>query len=261
MSRRFGAVSGNTNSGAAIGLWGGIIGLSVAAGPVVGGAVVSGLDWHWMFWLNVPIGLALAPLATRQLGESHGPRPQLDLPGLALAGGGALGITWGLVRANTIGWDSGEVTGALLAGAALTAAFLAWEQHPANPMVSPALFRSRTFRAAKAVSFFMYAGLFGVLFLMSQLLQTGLGYSPLQAGIRLLPWTLPPMFIAPLAGTLADRYGNRLFMMLGLGCQAAGYAWVAGVVNADVGYLQLGPAFALPASARRCASPPSPTRS
>jgi EmrB/QacA subfamily drug resistance transporter len=231
--------------GAAIGMWGGIVGLAVAAGPVVGGAVVSGIDWHWIFWLNVPIGLALTPTAASRLTESYGPRPQLDLRGLALASGGALGITWGLVRANAVGWISGEVISALAAGAILVAAFIAWERRAQHPMVPPALFRSRTFAAANGVSFFMYAGLFGALFLMSQLLQTALGYSPVEAGIRLLPWTLPPMIIAPVAGALADRYGNRPFMVLGLALQAAGYAWVASVATTGVDYLTLGLAFTI----------------
>jgi EmrB/QacA subfamily drug resistance transporter len=228
---------------AAIGLWGGIAGLAVAAGPLVGGAVVSGIDWHWIFWLNVPIGLALMPTAARRLTESYGPRPQLDLPGLVVAAGGALGLTWGLVRANTVGWTSSEVLSALLAGVVLIAAFIAWERRAEHPMVPPALFRSRGFSAANGVSFFMYAGLFGALFLMSQLLQTALGNSPLEAGLRLLPWTFPPMIVAPIAGTLAERYGNRPFMVLGLALQAAGLAWVASIVSGGVDYLELGAAF------------------
>jgi EmrB/QacA subfamily drug resistance transporter len=231
--------------GAAIGMWGGIVGLAVAAGPVVGGAVVSGIDWHWIFWVNVPIGLALIPAASRRLHESHGPQPHLDLRGLMLASGGALGITWALVRAASAGWTSGEVVGTLAAGAALIAAFVAWEHRAENPMIPPTLFKARGFTAANGVSFFMYAGLFGALFLMSQLLQTGLGFSPLQAGLRLLPWTVPPMIIAPLAGTLADRYGNRPFMVLGLVLQAAGYAWVASIAHAGMGYAELGVAFTI----------------
>jgi EmrB/QacA subfamily drug resistance transporter len=231
--------------GAAIGLWGGIAGLAVAAGPVVGGAVVTGINWHWIFWLNVPIGLALIPIAASRLTESYGPRPQLDLRGLALAASGALGLTWGLVRANTIGWTSSEVLSALLAGLMFVAAFIAWERRAEHPMVPPALFRSRRFAAANGVSFFLYAGLFGALFLMSQLLQTALGYSPLQAGIRLLPWTFPPMIIAPIAGALADRYGNRPFMVAGLALQAAGLAWVASIATPGVDYLQLGVAFTI----------------
>jgi MFS family permease len=205
--------------------------------------VVSGIDWHWIFWLNVPIGLALIPTAVSRLTESHGPRPQLDIRGLALAAAGALGLTWGLVRATAVGWTSGEVLSALVAGSILVVAFVAWERRAEHPMVPPALFHSRDFTAANGVSFFMYAGLFGALFMMSQLLQTGLGYSPLQAGLRLLPWTLPPMIVAPIAGTLADRYGNRPFMILGLALQAVGYAWVASIATAGVDYLQLGAAF------------------
>jgi EmrB/QacA subfamily drug resistance transporter len=229
--------------GAAIGLWGGIAGLAVAAGPVVGGAVVSGIDWHWIFWANVPIGIALIPAARTKLSESFGPQPHLDLRGLALALIGALCITWGLVRADVAGWSSVEVVATLTAGLILIAAFISWQRRAEHPMVAPALFRARGFAAANGVSFFMYAGLFGALFLMSQLLQTGLGYSPFEAGLRLLPWTVPPMIIAPLAGALADRYGNRPFMILGLGLQAAGYAWIASMVATQMGYLELGFAF------------------
>jgi EmrB/QacA subfamily drug resistance transporter len=231
--------------GVAIGMWGGIAGLAVAAGPLVGGAVVSGMDWHWIFWLNVPIGLALIPAALARLSESHGPRPQLDLPGLALALTGTLGLTWGLVRANTLGWTSPEVLATMITGAILGASFVAWERRTANPMVSPELFRNRSFTAANGVSFFMYAGLFGALFLMSQLLQTALGNSPLQAGLRLLPWSFPPMIIAPIAGALASRFGNRPFMVLGLGLQAAGLAWVAAIAAPGVDYLELGVAFTI----------------
>jgi EmrB/QacA subfamily drug resistance transporter len=229
--------------GAAIGLWGGIAGLAVAAGPVVGGGVIDGINWHWIFWLNVPIGLTLIPLALGRLSESFGPRPQLDLVGLLLAGGGVLGLTWGLVRANSVGWASGEVTAAFVAGAALVASFLVWELRARSPMLPLALFRRRGFTTANAVSFFMYAGLFGALFLMAQFLQTALGYSPLQAGIRLLPWTATPMVIAPLAGGLADRYGNRPFMVLGLTMQAIGLGWVALIAKPHIGYLQLGVAL------------------
>jgi len=163
--------------GAAIGLWGGITGLAVALGPVVGGAIVGGISWHWIFWLNVPIGLALVPLSIARLRESYGPRPQLDIGGLVLAGLGFFAITWGLIRANDVGWGSAETAVSLVAGAALVGAFLWWEGHTAAPMLSATLFRSRGFNAANGVSFFMYASLFGVLFLMMQFLQTALGYS------------------------------------------------------------------------------------
>jgi EmrB/QacA subfamily drug resistance transporter len=231
--------------GAAIGLWGGITGLGVALGPVVGGAIVNGISWHWIFWLNVPVGLALVPLAATRLSESFGPRPQLDVTGLVLAGVGALGVTWGLVRASAVGWGSAEVLGTMVVGAALIGVFLNWERRTESPMIRLDLFRERTFASANAVSFLMYAGLFGALFLMSQFFQTCLGYSPLEAGFRLLPWAAPPMVIAPLAGVLADRFGNRPFMALGLTLQAAGLAWVAAVAEPGVSYGQLGVALTI----------------
>jgi EmrB/QacA subfamily drug resistance transporter len=231
--------------GAAIGLWGGITGLGVAIGPVVGGAVVNGISWHWIFWLNVPVGIVLIPLAATRLTESFGPRPQLDIPGLLLAGAGAFGVTWGLIRANVAGWGSVEVLGSLAAGAALATAFLTWERRSESPMIPVGLFRNRTFASANAVSLFMYAGLFGALFLMSQFFQSCLGYSPIEAGIRLLPWSMPPMFIAPIAGVLADRYGNRPFMALGLALQAAGLAWVALIASPHVSYLEVGAALTI----------------
>jgi EmrB/QacA subfamily drug resistance transporter len=229
--------------GAAIGLWGGITGLAVAGGPVVGGAIIDGIDWHWIFWLNVPVGLALIPLATSRLTESFGPRQRLDVLGLVLVGAGLLGMTWGLVRASGIGWGSAEVVATLLAGAVLVAVFLAWERRARNPMLRLALFRRRGFASANGVSFFMYAALFGALFLMTQFLQTALGNSPLEAGIRILPWTAAPLLVAPIAGGLADRYGNRPFMVAGLALQAIGLGWVAASAEPGMGYAELAAAL------------------
>ncbi|ADP82455.1 DHA2 family efflux MFS transporter permease subunit [Pseudofrankia inefficax] len=231
--------------GAAIGLWGGITGLAVALGPVVGGAIVGGISWHWIFWLNVPVGLALVPLSIARLRESFGPRSQLDIVGLLLAAAGFFGITWGLIRTNRVGWASGQTIGALAAGIVLVGAFLVWERRTATPMLSVQLFRSRAFNAANGVSFFMYASLFGVLFLMMQFLQTGLGYSPLAAGLRTLPWTGAPMVVAPLAGALADRFGNRPFLIAGLALQAVGLGWIAAIAEPGMSYRWLAVALAV----------------
>jgi EmrB/QacA subfamily drug resistance transporter len=231
--------------GGAIGLWGAIAGLAVAGGPVVGGAIVEGISWHWIFWLNVPVGIVLIPLALARLRESHGPRGQLDVPGVALAAAGVLGITWGLVRANAVGWGSVEVLASLIAGAALIGGFLAWERRAPSPILALALFRNPGFTGANIVSFLMYGSLIGALFLMTQLLQFALGDSPLDAGLRLLPWTGAPMVVAPLAGALADRYGNRPFMVAGLALQAVGLAWIASAAAPGMGYTQLGIALAI----------------
>ena len=225
--------------GMAIGLWGGISGLAVAAGPVIGGAVIDGISWHWIFWLNVPIGIAIIPMAAKKLTESFGLRAAVDVRGLLLAAGGLFGITWGLVRSNAAGWTNAEILIALVGGGALLVAFYAWERRTNNPMLSPELFRRRGFLAANGVSFFMYAALFGALFLMTQFLETALGYTPFQAGLRILPWTAAPMFVAPIAGSLADRYGNRLFMGIGLSLQAIGFSWVALIAKPGVSYVEL----------------------
>jgi EmrB/QacA subfamily drug resistance transporter len=229
----------------AIGIWGAIGGLSAASGPVLGGAVTQAINWHWIFWINVPVGLALIPLSAARLNESFGPRGErgaqrsVDFGGLSLAGAGLLGLTWALVRANTVGWASGEAIGTLLAGLALLAGFCWWEQRTPEPMLSLALFRRVEFSTASAVNFFMYGAVFGALFLMTQFLQSAQHQSPLQAGIRLLPWSAAAMFVAPIAGKLADRYGNRPFMTAGMLLLGAGLAWVAVVARPDVDYGEL----------------------
>jgi EmrB/QacA subfamily drug resistance transporter len=222
--------------GAAIGIFSAITGLSVASGPLVGGAVVEGLAWEWIFWLNVPIGLVAIPLVLTQMKESFGPRTALDIRGLALVTGGALGIVWGLVRGNSAGWDSVEVVGSLLAGALLVAAFVRWELRAGEPMLPMGFFRSRAFSAGNAAIFFTFASLFGAVFFLPQMLQTALGYGPLGTGLRLLPWTATFMTVAPIAGALTDRIGERPLMVGGLSLQAVGMAWLALIAEPGVAY-------------------------
>jgi EmrB/QacA subfamily drug resistance transporter len=224
--------------GAALGAWSGIAGFAVAMGPLVGGAVVEGISWHWVFWLNVPVGLLLLPLAT-QLRESYGPDKALDVPGVVLGGLGLLGIVWGLVNGNSDGWTSTQIVGALAAGAVLLAAFVAWELRAAEPMLPMRFFRDRAFSAANGASLFMYFGMFGSIFLLTQFFQTAQGYSPLEAGLRVLPWTAMPMVVAPIAGALSDRIGGGRIMATGLFLQAAGLAWIAAVTTGDVAYTSL----------------------
>jgi EmrB/QacA subfamily drug resistance transporter len=225
--------------GAAIGIFSAITGLSVAAGPLVGGAVVEGLDWEWIFWLNVPIGLSAIPLVLTRMQESRGPDTSLDIRGLALVTTGALGIVWGLVRGNAAGWGSAEVIATLLAGAALVGAFVAWELRAREPMLPMELFRSRAFAASNIAMFFTFASLFSAVFFYAQFLQTGLGYGPLDAGLRLLPWTATFITVAPVTGALADRIGERPLMVLGLSLQAAGMAWLALIAAPDIAYSRM----------------------
>jgi EmrB/QacA subfamily drug resistance transporter len=231
--------------GLALGAWGGISGLAVAMGPLVGGAVVEGISWQWIFWLNVPIGLALIPLAALRLRESRGPNDALDLPGVALASVGLFGIVWGLVRGNGVGWGSLEITTALLAGTIVLALFVVWELRTPEPMLPLRFFRNRTFTAANVASFLMFFGMFGSIFLLAQFFQTVQGYSPLQAGLRVLPWTAMPIFVAPIAGALSDRIGGRPLMATGLALQATGLAWIAFVSTPTVAYAELVTPFVL----------------
>jgi EmrB/QacA subfamily drug resistance transporter len=225
--------------GLAIGAWSGISGLGVALGPLVGGAVVAGISWHWIFWINVPIGLALLPLAARHLAESHGPARALDLPGVGLASAGMLGIVYGIVRGAELGWTSTTVLGSLIAGAVLVAAFLVWEARAPQPMLPLRFFRSRGFAAVNGVSLAMYFGVFGSIFLLAQFFQVVQHLSPLEAGIRTLPWTGMPMIVAPLAGLLSDRIGSRPLMTAGLALQSIAIGWLASVSSPTTPYAEL----------------------
>jgi EmrB/QacA subfamily drug resistance transporter len=231
--------------GLALGAWGGIGGLAVAFGPLFGGAVVSGISWHWIFWLNVPIGLVLAPLAMSRLSETRGPSSRLDLPGLLLASAGLFGIVWGLVRGNGVGWGSPEIVGSLVGGALVTALFVLWELRAAAPMLPMRFFRNRTFALTNVASLFMFFGMFGSIFLLSQFFQTVQGYSPLGSGLRILPWTAMPIFIAPVAGALSDRVGGHRLMGVGLSLQAIGLAWIASVSTPTTAYSELVAPFVL----------------
>src|SRR5882724_2748806 len=231
--------------GAFIGAWSGIAGLAVALGPVVGGAVVSGISWHWIFWLNVPIGIVLIPLALRRLDESQGPAAKLDLTGVALASAGLTGIVWGLVRGNGQGWGSAEIVTALVAGAIVFALFILWELRVKEPMLPMRFFRNRTFALANVASLFMFFGMFGSIFFIAQFFQTVQGLSPFQSGLRILPWTAMPMLVAPIAGAVSDRIGGQRLMGAGLALQAIGLAWIAAVSTPTTPYVDLVGPFTL----------------
>jgi EmrB/QacA subfamily drug resistance transporter len=225
--------------GTAIGLFSAVTGLAVASGPLVGGAVVNGLDWTWIFWLNVPIGLLAAPLVLARVKESFGPNTALDFPGLGLVTAGALGIVWGLVRGNSAGWGSLEVVATLAAGVLLVVAFIAWERRASEPMIPMSFFRSRAFSAGNAAIFFVFASLFAEVYFFSQLLQIGMGFDVLDAGLRLMPWTATFLVVGPIAGALADRIGERPLMVGGLLIQAAGTIWIALIASPDLAYSEL----------------------
>jgi EmrB/QacA subfamily drug resistance transporter len=225
--------------GTAIGLFSAVTGIAVASGPIVGGAVVNGLDWTWIFWINVPIGLIAAPLVLARMRESFGPNTSLDLAGLGLVSTGALGIVWGLVRGNSAGWGSVEVVAALVAGALLVGAFVAWEMRTPEPMIPMSFFRSRAFSAGNLAIFCVFGSLFAEVYFFSQFLQNGLGYDVLGAGLRLMPWTGTFLVVGPVAGALTDRIGERPLMVTGLLIQATATLWIALIAGPDLAYWQL----------------------
>jgi EmrB/QacA subfamily drug resistance transporter len=222
--------------GLALGVWSAISGIGVAAGPLVGGALTQAASWHLIFWVNVPIGIVLVPLAGALLAESRGAATRLDLPGLSLVSSGLFGLVFGLVRSQSLGWGSTEVVISLTAGALLLVAFIGQELRSAEPMLPMGFFRNRGFAVTNAISLAMYFGMFGSIFFLSQFLQNVMHNTPLQAGVKLLVWTGAVMVVAPVAGFASERYGSRVFMIAGLGLQAIALGWMAATASVEVTY-------------------------
>ncbi|MET8295531.1 MFS transporter [Streptomyces sp. NPDC005180] len=231
--------------GMALGIYGAVTGLAVASGPLIGGSLTEHISWQWIFWLNVPIGLVLIPLARLRLAESTAPGARLDVPGTLLISGGLFGIVYGLVNANAHGWTSAPVLTGLLAGSALVGGFIRHGFRNANPILPMRLFRNRGFFGINLAGLLMYLGMFGSIFLLSQFLQGVAGYSPTEAGLRMLPWTGMGMIVAPLAGILSDRIGGRPVVVAGLALQALGLGWFALVLSPGVSYAAQLPALVL----------------
>lgn len=225
--------------GRVLGLFSGITGLALIAGPVVGGAIAGGLAWQWIFWINLPIGCVVILLLFRRCPESFGPAAALDMPGLLLVTVTALAIVWALVRGNHIGWASGEVGAALGVGLIFTIAFIGWESRAPAPMVPMRLFRDRTFCSGIGASLLFYAAMYSVVFFLPQFLQTAQSFGPLDAGLRLLPWTATLFVFAPIGGRLVNRLGERLLVAGGSLLQAIGFAWVALIATPDLAFVHL----------------------
>ena len=233
------AAFGKEERARALGIFSGVTGFALIIGPAIGGFITENFGWRWIFWINLPIGAIAIALSLTRLRESFGPKVALDVPGLVIVAAAALALVWGLLRGNLAGWASAEVMTALGGGALLAVAFVAWELRAPAPMVPMRLFRSRAFSSGIAASLSFYAAMYGVLFLLPQFLQTSLGYGPLGAGLRLLPWTATLFVTAPLAGTAVNRLGERRLVVLGLLMQTVGLAWIAMIVVPSVAYSSL----------------------
>ncbi|MEV6433533.1 MFS transporter [Streptomyces anulatus] len=229
--------------GAALGVFGAVTGVAVASGPLIGGALTEHISWQWIFWLNVPIGLVLLPLARLRLTESYAPKAPLDIRGTVLVSAGLFGIVYALVNTASHGWTDPVVLTGLTAGTALLALFVRHGIRAENPMLPMRLFRSRAFLGINAASLLMFLGMFGSIFLLSQFLQNGLGHSPTEAGLRMLPWTGMPILVAPFAGYLSDRFGGRPVVVTGLALQAVGLSLFALIIEPGVSYTAQLPAL------------------
>ena len=247
------------NRGAIVGIWGGIGGLAVAAGPLVGGALTQGISWHWIFWVNAPIGLVAILLSLVRLPESKGPATRLDLIATALVAVGATAIVWGLIRTGDEGWTSSTALATIGVGLLLITGFVAWELRVAEPMLPMHLFRNVTFSAGNVTAFLMAGTISSAAFLVTQYMQFVLGYSPFDTGLRVLPWTATPLFIAPVAGLLSDRIGRRPVLTTGMLLQGVGLAWFASLATSGVEYGHLVPPLILAGVGISLALPIAPT--
>jgi EmrB/QacA subfamily drug resistance transporter len=223
----------------ALGIFSAVTGLATIAGPVAGGAIAEGFAWQWIFWINLPVGVIVIPLIRCHIRESAGTGSGLDITGLVLVTAAAMGVVWGLMRANSAGWLSLEVVSALVAGIVLALAFVRAELRAREPMVPMRLFRSPAFSSAIVASFLFYASMYGTLFFLPQFLQVAQGYGPFGAGLRLLPWTATLFVFAPLGGNLVNRFGERPLVMTGLALQAVGLVWVALTAAPGLPYVNL----------------------
>jgi len=230
---------------AAIGIWGGVSGLGVALGPVIGGAVVEGVSWQAIFWLNVPVALVAFPLMLVAIPESRGIWQKLDLRGTVLLGGAVFLGIWGIVHGNDDGWTSPVVLGSLVLAVLLVPAYVVHARSRSFAVLPLRLFASRGFSSANAIGLFFTLGMFGAVFLLAQYLQIVQGYSPLEAGIRTLPWTAAPMVVAPIAGAISPRTGLRPLLLTGLVLQSLSLVWLASLAENIAAYSSFVPALAM----------------
>lgn len=245
--------------GAVIGIYGGLAGIAVALGPLVGGAFTQGLAWNWIFWINVPIGLAVLAASAWLVPESRGAHERIDVRGVALISASAVSLVWGLARSGDVGWGNGEVLATVVIGVVLLAAFVGWESIAAAPMVPLRLFHHRSFAFGSLAQFLMSGSIFAAAFLIIQYAQIARGYSPVMTGVRLLPWLMTPLIVSPLAGLAGERIGPRPLIAGGLGLQAAGFAWVAICAGSGLGYPELAGSLLLAGIGISMALPIAPT--
>src|SRR5690242_11873755 len=204
--------------GQAIGIWAGVSAMALAIGPLVGGLIVDNINWNWIFFINVPVGvlgIVVSRLVIKETRDtSH--EQSIDLPGLVTSSGALFALSYALIEGNRHGWTSAEILGLFGAAVVLLLAFVALERYQRLPMLDLSLFRIGSFTGANLVAMLVSLGMFGVFFFVSLYIQNILGWTPTQAGASFLPMTLLIILVAPIAGKLSDRVGSRWLMGAGM---------------------------------------------
>lgn len=229
--------------GKALGIFASITGLAPLSGPAIGGAISETLHWSWIFWINIPIVMLLVPLALTKLAESHGPRADLDLLGIGLIAGFSCIFAWGLMRGPETGWADPLEIAALGLALAFAAGFVGWQRRAASPLVPPRLFSGEGFAGGLAAAFCLYGALYATLFFIIQFEQAAQGFGPLEAGLRILPWTATLFLVAPIAGALVNRLGERVLGLAGLAFNTIGLIWLSLLVAVELPFLAMAPAL------------------
>lgn len=229
----------------AVGVWGAVNGIGIAVGPLAGGLVTEGLSWNWIFWLNIPFGLIAIPLVLWALPESRGEDRSLNAPSLAMAVTAVVVAVWGIVHAAEHGWTQPTTLLALAFVGLLLAGFVVNERQTPNPLIPLRMYGVPAFMLSNGIAFAMYFGIFGSIFFLAQYLQGPMGYTPLEAGIRTLPWTAAPMIVVPITSAVIHRFGRGILQTIGLLLQAAAMAWIALIVEPGLSYSAILPSMIL----------------
>jgi len=204
--------------GAAMGIWGGIVALGAVIGPIVGGFIVTDYAWEWVFLINVPVGIVAILATIAIVPESVDPSAsrRIDWGGVVLSGTGIFAIVYALIEANSMGWTDPLIVGLFILGVVLLVAFVWWEKRLADPLMKLELFALRNFSVGNVIAFVVAFGMLGIFFPMTLFLQGVLGFSPIRAGMTMIPMSLMIMVIAPLSGRFSDRIGARWILTGGL---------------------------------------------